>query len=73
MSSPFTVFVACLALLVLAPQSEAQDLVDGFAARTFVGVNGRSMPYRLFVPKDGDRVQTLPAIIYLHGSGVPRI
>ena len=47
----------------------AQDVVDGFAARTFVGANDLRMPYRLFVPGAQQRVRPLPIVIYLHGSG----
>jgi predicted peptidase len=49
--------------------SKAQDIVDGYVARTFVAANGMRMPYRLFVPDERSRVTPLPVIIYLHGGG----
>ena len=63
-----TAFVAC-AVVLSASVSQAQDVVDGFAARTFVGTNGTSLPYRIFVPDVKVRVRSLPIIIYLHGGG----
>ena len=57
-----------LSSLVLTPGSPpAQDVVDGFVARTFKGANGVTLPYRLFVPeqKTGG---SLPAVVYLHGA-----
>jgi predicted peptidase len=59
--------VACV--MGFAPSvSEAQDVVDGYAPRTFVAANGMRMPYRLFVPDERSRVTPLPAIIHLHGG-----
>jgi predicted peptidase len=52
-----------------AATSHAQDVVDGFVGRSFTGANGVTMPYRLFVPDARARVNRLPVVIYLHGSG----
>jgi predicted peptidase len=60
---------AFLTVVFSATAIAAQDLVDGFAARTFVGKNGTKMQYRLFVPDQKARTRPLPAIVYLHGSG----
>src|SRR5262245_32013327 len=61
-------FIACLTLC--APvMGEAQDVVDGYASRTFAGAKGTRMPYRLFVPDERSRAKPLPVIVYLHGSG----
>jgi predicted peptidase len=49
--------------------SRAQNVVDGFAARTFKSANGETLPYRLFVPDSKARTASLPIVIYLHGSG----
>jgi predicted peptidase len=57
------------AIVFSASVSQAQDGVDGFAARAFVGANGMRMPYRIFVPDPQQRVRPLPIIIYLHGGG----
>jgi len=61
--------VAALALAISASTSAAQDVVDGFAARSFTAANGDTMPYRLFVPEASARSKPLPLILYLHGSG----
>src|SRR5262245_24063449 len=59
--------VACVMGCALSVR-ETQDIVDGYAPRTFVGANGMRMPYRLFVPEERSGVRPLPAIIYLHGG-----
>jgi predicted peptidase len=61
--------VATLAILLCASIGQAQEVVDGFAARTFVGADGVRMPYRLFVPDQQARRRPLPIVIYLHGGG----
>jgi len=61
--------VIALVIVCGASVCQAQDVVDGFAARTFVGANGVRMPYRIFVPDQKHRVRALPLIIYLHGGG----
>jgi len=60
-----------MALVVIgaAATSSAQDVVDGFAARSFESSRGVRVPYRLFVPDAAARAQALPLIVYLHGSG----
>lgn len=58
------------ALLVVAPAAvQAQDVVDGFVARSFKGSDGVSMPYRVFIPDDEARKKPLPLVVYLHGGG----
>ncbi len=61
--------VLTLAIVFSPSISQAQDVVDGFAARAFVGANGMRMAYRIFVPDAEQRVRPLPVVIYLHGSG----
>ena len=68
-SSIALVFVAASILGGSAPEVAAQDLVDGFVARSFKGANGDTMPYRLFVPDATARTKPLPLILYLHGGG----
>ena len=53
-------------VLTLGPPP-AQDVVDGFVARSFKGANGVTVPYRLFVP-ERQTGGSLPAIVYLHGA-----
>lgn len=61
--------LAALTLCTTASAGGAQDVVDGFAARTFTAANGETMPYRLFIPDEGARKNRLPLILYLHGGG----
>jgi predicted peptidase len=68
-SSRIKPIVATWAIVLNASIGQAQDAVDGFAARVFVGANGARMPYRLFVPDAQQRLRPLPIVIYLHGSG----
>jgi len=60
--------VIALLIALAATAANAQDAVDGFAPRTFVGAGGVKMPYRLFVPDQKARTLPLPAIVYLHGG-----
>jgi predicted peptidase len=63
--------LAVVTLLILAAPvtSVAQDVVDGFVARSFKAASGVTMPYRLFIPQADVRKKPLPLIVYLHGSG----
>ena len=63
------VAIVAWAVVLSASASQAQDVVDGFTARTFVEANGMRMPYRIFVPDSQVRVRHLPVIVYLHGGG----
>ena len=40
----------CFAILVPVVALAGQEPVDGFAARTFTGASGTTLPYRLFIP-----------------------
>jgi predicted peptidase len=60
-------FVACL--MGSAASSIAQDIVDGYTPRMFVGTAGMRMAYRIFVPDERNRTIPLPVIVYLHGGG----
>jgi len=62
--------VLVLALLALVLHSPAHALtVDGFQARVHTDAQGKSLPYRLFVPRDYDPKQEYPLVIFLHGAG----
>jgi predicted peptidase len=61
--------ISAWAIVFSASVGQAQDDVDGFAARSFVGANDLRISYRLFVPDASHRVRPLPVVIYLHGSG----
>ena len=65
--APF--LVAALIVGGHASDISAQDVVDGFVARTFKASTGDTMPYRLFVPEATARTKPLPLIVYLHGGG----
>jgi len=63
--------IALTAVTLCTPSSAraGQDVIDGFAARTFTAANGKTMPYRLFVPDADARKNRLPLVLYLHGGG----
>jgi len=56
-------------VLLLLPVWSAQDVVDGFVARSFKAPDGVTLPYRLFIPDENARKAPLPLVLYLHGSG----
>jgi predicted peptidase len=41
---------------------------NGFLARIHTNAAGRTLPYRLLLPKHYDPAQTYPVILYLHGA-----
>lgn len=61
-----------IAVLILGggvSETAAQEVVDGFVARSFKAANGDTMPYRLFIPDAAVRSKPLPLVLYLHGGG----
>lgn len=54
--------------VVLSVPGHAQEVVDGFSARTMNGSQGRVIPYRLFIPSGQPADKLLPLIVYLHGA-----
>ena len=60
---------AVLSLAIVPAALSAQDVVDGFVARSFKAANGLTMPYRLFIPDAEARKKPLPLVVYLHGGG----
>ena len=59
-----------LLLLLLLTQGRTFALgVDDFQARTFTDANGKTLNYRLFVPKNYKAGEKYPLILFLHGSG----
>jgi predicted peptidase len=67
--SAMKAIAAVSAIVLSASITYAQDAVDGFAARSLVGANGLRLPYRIFLPDEGQRRRPLPVVVYLHGSG----
>ena len=43
--------------------------VDAYQSRTFKLNASKSLPYRLFIPKDYDAAKAYPVILTLHGAG----
>jgi|SRR5215813_14563186 len=52
----------------LSTQS-GNSVVDGFEARTFRSQDGKTMPYRLFIPPNYDSKKRYPIVLWLHGGG----
>src|SRR6266481_3413075 len=63
-------FITLTFWLVLAVlPCTAQDVVDGFVARTFTSASRQVMPYRLFIPPSYDKDRQYPLVLWLHGAG----
>ena len=56
-----------LALLQCPAQASTAD-TNEFLARIHTNAAGRTLPYRLLLPKHYDPAQTYPVILYLHGA-----
>jgi predicted peptidase len=69
MRIPRAIALAAFTLCTAASARAGQDVIEGFAVRTFTTADGDTMPYRLFIPDAGARKNRLPLILYLHGGG----
>ena len=58
----------CL-LLVLSLTAVGQKREDILVAKIYKGSQGRTMPYRLYVPENYDKQKKYPLVLYLHGGG----
>jgi predicted peptidase len=58
-------------LLILFPAVLAvgQEREDILVAKVYKGSQGRTMPYRLYVPQNDDKRKRYPLVLYLHGGG----
>ena len=52
-----------------APVGEDGVALEDFEARVFTDKAGRSIPYRLFIPKDYDPAKKYPLVTFFHGKG----
>ncbi len=58
--------VLILSLTVLAVGQKREEIL---MAKAFKGSQGRTMPYRLYVPERYDKQKRYPLVLYLHGGG----
>jgi predicted peptidase len=57
-------------LMILASSVEALAVtVQDLQARTYTDANGKTLPYRLFVPANYDATKQYPLLVFLHGAG----
>jgi predicted peptidase len=56
-------------ILSLAALAVAQKREDILVAKVYKSSQGRSMPYRLYVPENYDKQKKYPLVLYLHGGG----
>jgi predicted peptidase len=63
-------YLLCLLLvLFLAVLAAGQEREDILIAKVYKGSQGRTMPYRLYVPPQDDKRKRYPLVLYLHGGG----
>ena len=58
--------LAILFLNVLATGQQREELL---VAKVYRGSQGRTMPYRLYIPLNYDKEKKYPLVLYLHGGG----
>jgi acetyl esterase/lipase len=64
-------YLICLLLiLVLAVLVVGQEREEFLVAKVYKGSQGRTMPYRLYVPQNDDKRKRYPLVLYLHGGVV---
>lgn len=66
LSSILLVIIA--SLTILGSVGFAQDDHNGFTAGTFTDEHGKTLPYRLFVPKNYDKKRKYPLVLWMHGG-----
>ena len=65
---PFRFYIVLLLLILTQGRAFAVDASD-FQARTFTDAQGKTLNYRLYVPKNYKAGEKYPLILFLHGSG----
>lgn len=64
-----TLILGLVLVLLLAPLGLGQKREDILVAKIYKGSQGRTMPYRLYVPDNYDKQKKYPLVLYLHGGG----
>lgn len=60
---------ATLVATTALPQEATPPVAEKFESRTFTGVDGETLGYRLFKPANYDAKQKYPLVLFLHGAG----
>lgn len=64
-----TLMFGVVLVLLLAPLALGRKREDILIAKIYKGSQGRTMPYRLYVPDNYDKQKKYPLVLYLHGAG----
>lgn len=65
----FFLLLLCLFASAPGPVRAQDDVTPGFEARTYRDAGGKTLLYRLFIPKGYDAAKRYPLVVALHGAG----